>query len=252
MPAMTIYLRFCIGQYRCDRLLPCRALADTRQVGKLTREQFALAMHLIQQKVSKGVDPPQALSADMIPPSERGTPIQVGSSRTTHKTKHSCLVSMSARGHSEVTHSMNDLVLASSSFWLFSLQYLVKLKPANANSVLSKLKRLEYALLPLFNQRLLCRLFMSNVWTGSSEKPAADSFFPFISTVCYCRACQDTWLPSGQRWDGYVGGVSSFVLQFNFQVSDPFIVKLLEDSTQLLFSLILTPSSLRLQTPTHG
>ncbi|XP_019740904.1 epidermal growth factor receptor substrate 15-like 1 isoform X1 [Hippocampus comes] len=51
------------------------ALADTRQMGKLTREQFALAMHLIQQKVSKGVDPPQSLTADMIPPSERGTPV---------------------------------------------------------------------------------------------------------------------------------------------------------------------------------
>ncbi|XP_061538938.1 epidermal growth factor receptor substrate 15-like 1 isoform X2 [Phycodurus eques] len=51
------------------------ALADTRQLGKLTREQFGLAMHLIQQKVSKGVDPPQALTADMIPPSERGTPV---------------------------------------------------------------------------------------------------------------------------------------------------------------------------------
>uniref|UniRef100_A0A3P8U2I9 Epidermal growth factor receptor pathway substrate 15 like 1 n=1 Tax=Amphiprion percula TaxID=161767 RepID=A0A3P8U2I9_AMPPE len=51
------------------------ALADTRQIGKLTREQFALAMHLIQQKVSKGIDPPQALTADMIPPSERGTPV---------------------------------------------------------------------------------------------------------------------------------------------------------------------------------
>ncbi|KAM7388814.1 hypothetical protein PAMP_024961 [Pampus punctatissimus] len=51
------------------------ALADTRQIGKLTREQFALAMHLIQQKVSKGVDPPQALTTDMIPPSERGTPV---------------------------------------------------------------------------------------------------------------------------------------------------------------------------------
>ncbi|XP_024114464.2 epidermal growth factor receptor substrate 15-like 1 isoform X2 [Oryzias melastigma] len=51
------------------------ALADTRQIGKLTREQFSLAMHLIQQKVSKGIDPPQALSADMIPPSERATPV---------------------------------------------------------------------------------------------------------------------------------------------------------------------------------
>uniref|UniRef100_A0A3Q0QSY4 Epidermal growth factor receptor pathway substrate 15 like 1 n=1 Tax=Amphilophus citrinellus TaxID=61819 RepID=A0A3Q0QSY4_AMPCI len=56
------------------------ALADTRQIGKLTREQFALAMHLIQQKVSKGIDPPQALTVDMIPPSERGTPIPDSSS----------------------------------------------------------------------------------------------------------------------------------------------------------------------------
>uniref|UniRef100_A0A4W5RCA4 Epidermal growth factor receptor pathway substrate 15 like 1 n=1 Tax=Hucho hucho TaxID=62062 RepID=A0A4W5RCA4_9TELE len=53
------------------------ALADTRQMGKLTREQFALAMHFIQQKVSKGMDPPQALTPDMIPPSERGTPVPV-------------------------------------------------------------------------------------------------------------------------------------------------------------------------------
>ncbi|XP_037530188.1 epidermal growth factor receptor substrate 15-like 1 [Nematolebias whitei] len=51
------------------------ALADTRQMGKLSKEQFALAMHLIQQKVSKGIDPPQTLTADMIPPSERGTPV---------------------------------------------------------------------------------------------------------------------------------------------------------------------------------
>ncbi|XP_075997731.1 epidermal growth factor receptor substrate 15-like 1 [Genypterus blacodes] len=51
------------------------ALADTRQIGKLTREQFSLAMYFIQQKVSKGIDPPQALTADMIPPSERGTPV---------------------------------------------------------------------------------------------------------------------------------------------------------------------------------
>ncbi|XP_055073292.1 epidermal growth factor receptor substrate 15-like 1 isoform X3 [Misgurnus anguillicaudatus] len=50
------------------------ALADTRQMGKLTREQFSLAMHLIQLKVIKGLDPPQALTPDMIPPSERGTP----------------------------------------------------------------------------------------------------------------------------------------------------------------------------------
>ncbi|KAM8728353.1 epidermal growth factor receptor substrate 15-like 1 isoform 2-T2 [Acanthopagrus schlegelii] len=46
-------------------------LADTKQTGKLTREQFSLAMYLIQQKTTKGVDPPSTLTADMIPPSER-------------------------------------------------------------------------------------------------------------------------------------------------------------------------------------
>lgn len=49
----------------------CRGLADTKQTGKLTREQFSLAMYLIQQKVNKGVDPPSTLTPDMIPPSER-------------------------------------------------------------------------------------------------------------------------------------------------------------------------------------
>ncbi|XP_059418982.1 epidermal growth factor receptor substrate 15-like 1 isoform X7 [Carassius carassius] len=47
------------------------SLADTQRTGKLTKEQFCLAMHLIQEKV-KGVDPPQSLTSDMIPPSERG------------------------------------------------------------------------------------------------------------------------------------------------------------------------------------
>ncbi|XP_068090304.1 epidermal growth factor receptor substrate 15-like 1 isoform X2 [Hyperolius riggenbachi] len=56
------------------------ALADTRQMGKLNKDQFALAMYFIQQKVSKGIDPPQVLTPDMIPPAERSTPIQDSSS----------------------------------------------------------------------------------------------------------------------------------------------------------------------------
>ncbi|XP_072524776.1 epidermal growth factor receptor substrate 15-like 1 isoform X2 [Salminus brasiliensis] len=48
------------------------SLADTKSTGKLTKEQFCLAMHLIQQKV-KGTDPPQSLTPEMIPPSERGS-----------------------------------------------------------------------------------------------------------------------------------------------------------------------------------
>ncbi|XP_075879013.1 epidermal growth factor receptor substrate 15 isoform X2 [Nelusetta ayraudi] len=46
-------------------------LCDIGDIGKLTREQFALALHLINQKLSKGLDPPQSLSPEMIPPSDR-------------------------------------------------------------------------------------------------------------------------------------------------------------------------------------
>ena len=41
--------------------------------GKLNAEQFALAMYFIALKF-KGVDPPQALTTEMIPPSMRAKP----------------------------------------------------------------------------------------------------------------------------------------------------------------------------------
>ncbi|XP_060655419.1 epidermal growth factor receptor substrate 15-like 1 isoform X1 [Drosophila nasuta] len=46
------------------------ALCDTNQSGKLTVEQFALAMWLVERK-QRGVDPPQVLTANMVPPSMR-------------------------------------------------------------------------------------------------------------------------------------------------------------------------------------
>ncbi|KAL1129627.1 hypothetical protein AAG570_012572, partial [Ranatra chinensis] len=46
------------------------SLCDMKQSGKLNSEQFALAMWLIQQKL-KGVEPPQSLPPEMIPPSFR-------------------------------------------------------------------------------------------------------------------------------------------------------------------------------------
>ncbi|XP_059359929.1 epidermal growth factor receptor substrate 15-like isoform X1 [Carassius carassius] len=46
-------------------------LCDIGDIGKLSRDQFALALYLINQKMSKGVDPPQTLSPEMIPPSDR-------------------------------------------------------------------------------------------------------------------------------------------------------------------------------------
>lgn len=49
------------------------ALSDTNQSGKLTSEQFALAMWLVERK-QNGIDPPNALAPNMIPPSLRGSP----------------------------------------------------------------------------------------------------------------------------------------------------------------------------------
>lgn len=47
-----------------------RGLCDIGQSGKLNKEQFALSMWLIKQKM-RGIDPPNTLTAEMIPPSRR-------------------------------------------------------------------------------------------------------------------------------------------------------------------------------------
>uniref|UniRef100_A0A8C6Q1S9 Epidermal growth factor receptor pathway substrate 15 n=1 Tax=Nothobranchius furzeri TaxID=105023 RepID=A0A8C6Q1S9_NOTFU len=46
-------------------------LCDIGDIGKLTREQFALALYLINLKLTKGLEPPQSLTPEMIPPSDR-------------------------------------------------------------------------------------------------------------------------------------------------------------------------------------
>ncbi|KAM4871930.1 epidermal growth factor receptor substrate 15 [Thomomys bottae] len=47
------------------------SLCDTKDCGKLSKDQFALAFHLINQKLIKGIDPPHILTPEMIPPSDR-------------------------------------------------------------------------------------------------------------------------------------------------------------------------------------
>lgn len=47
------------------------ALCDIRRNGLLNVEQFALAFHLIQQKLRMNIDPPVTLSPDLVPPSMR-------------------------------------------------------------------------------------------------------------------------------------------------------------------------------------
>ncbi|KAM9691939.1 epidermal growth factor receptor substrate 15 isoform 6-T6 [Dama dama] len=49
------------------------SLCDTKNCGKLSKDQFALAFHLINQKLIKGIDPPHILTPEMIPPSDRAT-----------------------------------------------------------------------------------------------------------------------------------------------------------------------------------
>ncbi|XP_049992114.1 epidermal growth factor receptor substrate 15 isoform X1 [Alexandromys fortis] len=49
------------------------ALCDTKNCGKLSKDQFALAFHLINQKLIKGIDPPHILTPEMIPPSDRSS-----------------------------------------------------------------------------------------------------------------------------------------------------------------------------------
>ncbi|XP_033224210.1 epidermal growth factor receptor substrate 15-like 1 isoform X2 [Belonocnema kinseyi] len=46
------------------------SLCDICQSGKLNKEQFALAMYIIKQKL-RGVDPPNSLTPEMVPPSLR-------------------------------------------------------------------------------------------------------------------------------------------------------------------------------------
>lgn len=46
-------------------------LCDTASCGKLTREQFALAMWMVERKQKENIDPPKQLAPNMIPPSLR-------------------------------------------------------------------------------------------------------------------------------------------------------------------------------------
>ncbi|CAF0879616.1 unnamed protein product [Brachionus calyciflorus] len=53
------------------------ALCDIGVTGKLNCEQFALAMHFVNKKLSTGLDPPFELLPEMVPPSLRPKPILI-------------------------------------------------------------------------------------------------------------------------------------------------------------------------------
>uniref|UniRef100_A0A4W3IEP6 Epidermal growth factor receptor pathway substrate 15 n=1 Tax=Callorhinchus milii TaxID=7868 RepID=A0A4W3IEP6_CALMI len=79
------------------------ALCDTNDCGKLTKEQFALALHLINQKLTKGIDPPQVLTAEMMPPSDSTQKVTVPG-----VLKYTCLVCWSFREKSGVEQEIKE------------------------------------------------------------------------------------------------------------------------------------------------
>lgn len=54
---------------------PCRDLADIRKEGKLNKDEFAVAMYLINKKLG-GIEVPTTLPNSLIPPSLRGVDSQ--------------------------------------------------------------------------------------------------------------------------------------------------------------------------------
>lgn len=54
------------------------ALCDTASCGKLTKDQFALAMWMVERKKKDNIDPPRVLAPNMVPPSLRPKAPSVG------------------------------------------------------------------------------------------------------------------------------------------------------------------------------
>uniref|UniRef100_A0AAQ4P9S4 Epidermal growth factor receptor pathway substrate 15 n=1 Tax=Gasterosteus aculeatus aculeatus TaxID=481459 RepID=A0AAQ4P9S4_GASAC len=85
-------------------------LCDIGDIGKLTREQFALALHLINQRLTKGLEPPQSLLPEMIPPSDRQSIKQVipGLPALSLVAKYSCLLCWTPREKSSVEEEIKE------------------------------------------------------------------------------------------------------------------------------------------------
>ena len=73
MPFQYLFILMLIGLLSHLMCMFPRQLCDTLNTGKLNVEQFALAMHFVQQKVTAGLNPPPTLTLEMVPPSMRLT-----------------------------------------------------------------------------------------------------------------------------------------------------------------------------------
>ncbi|KAI4878631.1 hypothetical protein NFI96_033604, partial [Prochilodus magdalenae] len=115
------------------------SLADTKRTGKLTKEQFCLAMYLIHEKV-KGVDPPQSLTPEMIPPSERGSAVSTTS--TTISSDFSSSVGLELAGLSGLSSVSRDSSAAVAPVELTGIKDL-----DDINQEISQLQRENHAFL---------------------------------------------------------------------------------------------------------
>ncbi|CAB4029234.1 epidermal growth factor receptor substrate 15-like 1 [Paramuricea clavata] len=88
-------------------------LCDVNNTGRLNGEQFCLAMYLIHQKV-KGIEPPQTLPPEMIPPSMRvaGQALVVpASSAIDDANKVSFGINMDAKIKQTVTNKLKEFLV---------------------------------------------------------------------------------------------------------------------------------------------
>ncbi|XP_065366917.1 epidermal growth factor receptor substrate 15-like 1 isoform X2 [Calliphora vicina] len=122
------------------------ALCDTNQSGKLTLEQFALAMWMVERK-QKGIDPPQVLTANMVPPSMRGivTGVDVQESKPTYTNPELEMISKEIEELAKERRALETEIAQKEAD--------IRIKNGEVRSLQSELDTLSATLKQLENQR---------------------------------------------------------------------------------------------------
>ncbi|KAM7345611.1 epidermal growth factor receptor pathway substrate 15 isoform 2-T6 [Cochliomyia hominivorax] len=122
------------------------ALCDTNQSGKLTLEQFALAMWMVERK-QKGIDPPQVLTANMVPPSMRGivSGVDVQESKPTYSNPELEMISKEIEELAKERRALETEIAQKEAD--------IRIKNGEVRSLQSELDTLSATLKQLENQR---------------------------------------------------------------------------------------------------
>uniref|UniRef100_UPI00358E2173 epidermal growth factor receptor substrate 15-like 1 isoform X2 n=1 Tax=Myxine glutinosa TaxID=7769 RepID=UPI00358E2173 len=158
------------------------SLADTRQQGMLNSEQFALAMYLIQQKVTLGIDPPVSLTQEMIPPSERTQEAAIPSASTDTATNKelellAAEISELSREKSILEQEIREREAAvrSQSHEVQELQLAVDRAGAGLQDVSSQQQQWRQRLADLEQQRAKLHAMLTHAHSQAREEQAAIS-----------------------------------------------------------------------------